>query len=83
MIKKQEPLKIAVISDCQVKSGVDLTYLTAIGNYIASKKPNVIVNIGDFWDFPSFSRMTKASLVLKGADLKRILRSATLVWIYC
>ena len=24
MIKKQEPLKIAVISDCQVKGGVDL-----------------------------------------------------------
>ena len=43
MTKPEKPLKIAVISDCQVKGGVDLTYLTAIGNYIASKKPNVIL----------------------------------------
>ena len=70
MIKPQKPLKIAVISDCQVKGGVDLTYLTAIGNYIASKKPNVIVNIGDFWDFPSLSSYDKGKLSFEGRRLK-------------
>lgn len=70
MIKPQKPLKIAVISDCQVKGGVDLTYLTAIGNYIASKKPNVIVNIGDFYDFPSLSSYDKGKLSFEGRRLK-------------
>lgn len=70
MIKPQKPLKIAVISDCQVKGGVDLTYLTAIGNYIASKKPDVIVNIGDFYDFPSLSSYDKGKLSFEGRRLK-------------
>ena len=42
----KQSLNILVISDCQVKDGVDLSYLTAIGKYIASKKPDVVVNIG-------------------------------------
>lgn len=44
-----------VIPDCQVKAGVDITYLSAIGNYIAKKKPDVIICIGDFADMPSLS----------------------------
>lgn len=44
-----------VIPDCQVKPGQDFTYLRAIGNYIADKRPNVIVNLGDFADMPSLS----------------------------
>ena len=70
MIKQQKPLKIAVISDCQVKGGVDLSYLSAIGNYIASKKPDVIVNIGDFYDFPSLSSYDKGKLSFEGRRLK-------------
>jgi len=70
MIKQQKPLKIVVISDCQVKGGVDLSYLSAIGNYIASKKPDVIVNIGDFYDFPSLSSYDKGKLSFEGRRLK-------------
>jgi hypothetical protein len=70
MIRQQKPLKIAVISDCQVKGGVDLSYLSAIGNYIASKKPDVIVNIGDFYDFPSLSSYDKGKLSFEGRRLK-------------
>jgi len=70
MIKPQKPLKIVVISDCQVKGGVDLAYLTAIGNYIASKKPDVIVNIGDFYDFPSLSSYDRGKLSFEGRRLK-------------
>jgi len=44
-----------VIPDCQVKDGVDLSYLTWVGKYLAEKKPDVIVQIGDFADMPSLS----------------------------
>ena len=66
----KQPLNILVISDCQVKNGVDLSYLTAIGKYIASKKPDVVVNIGDFWDFPSLSSYDKGKLSFEGRRLK-------------
>ncbi len=44
-----------VIPDCQVKDGVDLSYLTWVGKYLSEKKPDVIVQIGDFADMPSLS----------------------------
>lgn len=44
-----------VIPDCQIRPGDDTSFLTAIGNYIVKKKPDVIVNIGDFADMPSLS----------------------------
>jgi hypothetical protein len=44
-----------VIPDCQVKPGVDLSYLSWVGQYIADKQPDVIINIGDFADMPSLS----------------------------
>lgn len=47
--------KILVIPDCQVKPNVDTSYLTHIGRFIVDKKPDVIVNIGDFADMPSLS----------------------------
>jgi len=48
-------LKILYIPDCQVKPGVDLSYLSHIGQYIVEKRPDVIVNAGDFADMPSLS----------------------------
>src|SRR4051812_29162536 len=38
-----------VIPDCQVKPGVRTDHMDWIGNFIVEKKPDVIVNIGDFW----------------------------------
>lgn len=43
------------LPDCQVRPGDDLRYLSAIGNYIVKKKPDVIVCGGDFADMPSLS----------------------------
>jgi hypothetical protein len=48
-------MKICVIPDAQVKPDVPLQHLLWAGRYIAEKKPDVIVNIGDFWDMPSLS----------------------------
>lgn len=48
-------IRIAVIGDMQVKPGIDFGYCNRVGRYIADKKPDVIVNIGDFADMPSMS----------------------------
>ena len=45
----------AVIPDCQVKPGQDYSFLRWVGNYLAEKKPDVIVQIGDFADMESLS----------------------------
>lgn len=42
-----------VIPDCQVHDGVPTEHLEWVGRYIADKRPNVIVCIGDFADMPS------------------------------
>lgn len=46
---------ILVIPDCQVKPDVPLDHLKWLGNYIITKQPDIIVNIGDFADLPSLS----------------------------
>ena len=48
-------MKLLVIPDTQVKPGVDLAYLSHIGQYIVDKKPDVVVHLGDHWDMPSLS----------------------------
>lgn len=48
-------MKHLVIPDVQAKPGNDFKFLEAIGNYIVEKKPDVIINIGDFADMPSLS----------------------------
>lgn len=47
--------KHLVIPDVQIRPGDDLGFLTCIGNYIAAKRPDVVVQIGDFADLPSLS----------------------------
>ena len=62
-------MKILFVPDCQVRKGVDTTYLTAIGQYIVDKKPDVVVNIGDFFDMPSLSVYDKGKLSFEGRRL--------------
>ena len=49
-------LKIVVLPDVQAKRGVPLDHLTWAGRYIALKKPDVVVCVGDFTDMPSLSK---------------------------
>lgn len=44
-----------VIPDVQFRPGDNTKFLRAIGNYIVSKRPDVVVCIGDFADMPSLS----------------------------
>lgn len=48
-------MKILVIPDTQVRPGVRTDHLEWIGRYAAAKEPDVIVQLGDFWDMPSLS----------------------------
>ena len=47
--------RIAVIPDMQVKPGIDLSYASRIGRYLADKKPDIIINGGDFADMASLN----------------------------
>jgi hypothetical protein len=59
-----------VIPDVQVKPGQDFNFLKAIGNYIVKKRPDVIVNIGDFADMPSLSSYDKGKKSFEGRRYK-------------
>jgi hypothetical protein len=48
-------MKHLVIPDTQIRAGDNLDFLTATGNYIVEKQPDVIVQIGDWADMPSLS----------------------------
>lgn len=56
---KTRPVSHVVIPDCQVRPGVPTSHLEAAGNYIADKRPDVIVHLGDHWDMPSLSSYEK------------------------
>ena len=62
-------LTIAVIPDTQVREGVLMDHLTAAGNYIADKRPDVIVCLGDFADMPSLSTHDKPGS--RAAEMQR------------
>lgn len=47
--------KHLVLPDTQIKYGEDLSFLTWIGKYIVEKRPDVIIQLGDFADMTSLS----------------------------
>ena len=55
-----------VIPDTQVRPGVPTSHLAAAGNYIAEWRPEVIVHLGDHWDFPSLSSHKDLDVLKKG-----------------
>ena len=65
---KKKPT-ILIIADTQAKSEEDLEYLLWIGKYIADKKPDIIVHIGDHFDMPSLSRYDKGTSKIEGKRL--------------
>lgn len=69
-------MKILFIPDCQVKPGVDISYLTWIGEYIVAKKPDIVVNGGDFADMPSLSSYDVGSRSFEGRRYKADIESA-------
>lgn len=62
-------MKIICVADTQCKPGVDLSYMSSIGNYIARKQPDVVVHIGDNYDVPSLSSYDKGKKSFEGRRL--------------
>ena len=59
------------IPDVQAKAGVSTKHLEWIGKYIVDKKPEVIINIGDFADMPSLSSYDKGKKSFEGRRYKK------------
>jgi len=55
------------IPDPQCTPGVPLDHLTALGNYIVEKRPDVIIHAGDHWDMHSLSSYDKGTKRAEGA----------------
>ena len=64
-------MKICVIPDTQVKPDVPLDHLLYAGRYIASKKPDVVVMIGDWWDMESLCSYDKGKKSFEGRRYKK------------
>lgn len=60
------PIKHFIIPDTQCKPGVPLDHLTAAGNYILDKRPDVIIHLGDHWDMSSLSEYDKGKRQFEG-----------------
>lgn len=52
---REGPRRHVVIPDTQSRPGAPTDHLRWIGSYIADKKPDVLVHIGDHYDLPSLS----------------------------
>jgi len=64
-------MKICVVPDTQVKPDVKIDHLLYAGRYIASKKPDVIVMIGDWWDMESLCSYDKGKASFEGRRYKK------------
>ncbi len=58
-----------VIPDSQIKPDSPMEFMGWIGQYIVDQKPDVIIHIGDHWDFPSLSSYDAGK---KKAEGKRV-----------
>lgn len=61
--------KHLIIADTQAKPEHDFEYLDCIGRYIAHKRPDVVVHIGDHYDFPSLSTYDRGKKSFEGRRL--------------
>lgn len=65
------PKRHFVLPDLQAKPGAPTDHLRWIGQAIVEYRPDVVVNLGDTWDFPSLNGHEKpGSLPLEGARYK-------------
>lgn len=69
---------IFVIGDTQCKQGIDLDYMKWIGYYIARKRPDIIIHIGDHYDMAALSSYDKASLKAEGRRIIEDIRAGDL-----
>lgn len=67
-----------ILGDTQNKPTESLAYMLSIGRFIADKRPDVIVHIGDGWDLPSLSSYDRGTKSFEGRRLKEDIESGRL-----
>jgi hypothetical protein len=70
--------KHLIIPDTQVKYGEDLTFLKHIGRYIVEKRPDVIIQLGDFADMTSLSSYDVGKKSFEGQRYSKDIEAAHL-----
>lgn len=63
------------IPDTQCKPGLSYDHLTAAGNYIVDKQPEVIIHLGDHWDMPSLSQYDVGKKSFEGRRYKEDIKA--------
>lgn len=70
-----------IIPDCQVKPGVNTDHLVWAARAAVHYTPDVIVNIGDFWDMPSLSKHAlPGSIETEGARVLKDIESGNVAF---
>lgn len=72
-----KPRRHFVLPDVQAKEGVPLDHLEWAGKYIAEKRPDVVICIGDFADMPSLSSYDAGKKSFEGRRYKKDIKAAT------
>lgn len=75
-IEYKKPVSILLLPDSQVKPDEDYSFLHNQGMYIVDKKPDVIVDIGDFADMESLSSYDKGKKSAEGKRYKNDIEAA-------
>lgn len=65
-----------IIPDTQVRPGVPTEHLSALGNYIAEKRPDQIIHLGDHADMPSLNSYTIGKAESEGTRYRDDIASA-------
>lgn len=71
-----KPRRHFVLPDVQAKEGVPLDHLVWAGKYIAEKRPDVVICIGDFADMPSLSSYDAGKKSFEGRRYKKDIKAA-------
>lgn len=78
---KGGPRRHVVIPDTQTRPGAPVDHLAWIAEYIKDKKPDVIVQIGDFYDLPSLnSHVTPGGEELEGKRYRDDIAAGQHAW---
>jgi hypothetical protein len=80
-MSESESRRFLLIPDTQIRPGVPLEHLDWLGQAILDYKPDVLVHIGDHWDFPSLSKWeSPGSAYMEGARVKNDIDAGNEAW---
>jgi hypothetical protein len=75
-VSKKTPVSHIVVPDTQVKPGVPTDHLEHAGKYIADRKPDTVIMLGDWADMHSLSSYDKGKKSFEGRRYKQDVASS-------